>query len=331
MLSGIQPSGVLTLGNYLGALKSWSQTQYDYDCLWFVADLHSITVPQDPKTLSANTRNVILQYAACGIDFDANIVFLQSHVPEHAQLAWTLNCCTYMGELSQMTQFKEKSRKQSNTGNSVSVGLFDYPVLMAADILIYDSDWVPVGEDQRQHLELARNLAKRFNAKYGDTFVIPEGYIPEAGARIMSLQNPVVKMSKSDPNQNSFVTLLDSREDVIKKFRKAVTDSGDEIRFDDDKPGIRNLINIYSATKGCTITDVENEFAGCSYSDFKAAVGEVVADLLVGIQTKYHEFSAGDKYEHLGECLADGAATAQKKARSKIDEVYEKIGFMARL
>ena len=222
ILSGIQPSGVLTLGNYLGALKNWVNIQHEYECKFFIADLHSITVPQDPVALRENTKKAVIQYIACGLDPNINTIFVQSHVHEHAELAWILNCSTYMGELSRMTQFKDKSQKQKNVG----VGLFDYPVLMAADILLYDPDYVPVGEDQRQHLEITRDLARRFNSTYKrEIFKIPDAFISETGARIMSLQDPLKKMSKSDPNPNGFVSLLDSKDTIIRKFKKAKTDS----------------------------------------------------------------------------------------------------------
>ena len=242
ILSGIQPSGVLTLGNYLGALKNWVKIQHEYECKFFIADLHSITVPQDPVALRENTKKAVMQYIACGLDPNINTIFVQSHVHEHAELAWILNCSTYMGELSRMTQFKDKSQKQKNVG----VGLFDYPVLMAADILLYDPDYVPVGEDQRQHLEITRDLARRFNSTYKrEIFKIPDAFISETGARIMSLQDPLKKMSKSDPNPNGFISLLDPKDTIIRKFKKAKTDSMNIVRYSEEQPGIRNLIDIY--------------------------------------------------------------------------------------
>lgn len=332
ILSGIQPSGILTIGNYLGALRNWYEIQYEYECLFFIADLHSITVPQDPNELRENTKTVILQYAACGIDFDANIVFLQSQVHEHAELGWILNCFVNMSELERMTQYKEKAEQQKEKGNSVLVGLFDYPVLMAADILMYDSDLVPVGNDQRQHLELTRTLAQRFNNYYNaDVFKIPEAHITETGARIMSLQDPLKKMSKSDLNKNSYISLLDSKDVVIKKFKRAVTDSGNEIVHSEDKPGIRNLINIYSAITDKSIDEIEKEFSGCRYGDFKVAVGETVSDLLVGIQEKYHEFSREADLERLADLLELGARSAHEKASKKLRQVYDVVGFMNQL
>ena len=257
ILSGIQPSGILTLGNYLGALRNWVKIQDDYDCKFFVADLHAITVDQDSEQLRKNIKSVIMQYLACGLDPEKNTIFIQSHVHEHAELGWILNCSTYMGELSRMTQFKDKSKKQEN----VKVGLFDYPVLMAADILLYDADFVPVGEDQRQHLEIARDIAKRFNSTYNkEIFKLPEGFITKNTARIMSLQDPTKKMSKSDENKEATIFLLDDRATVLKKVKKAVTDSENIIKYSENKPGIRNLMNIYSAVTDKTYTQIEEEF-----------------------------------------------------------------------
>ena len=286
ILSGIQPSGILTLGNYLGALRNWVTIQDEYECKFFIADLHAITVKQDPETLRRNTKSILMQYLACGLNPEKNVIFIQSHVHEHAELAWILNCSAYMGELSRMTQFKDKSKKQDN----VKVGLFDYPVLMAADILLYDADFVPVGEDQRQHLEITRDIAKRFNTTYNEEiFKLPEGFITENGARIMSLQDPTKKMSKSDSNTNGFISLLDPRETIIKKFKKAVTDSENIVKYSDEKPGIQNLINIYSAITGKTYNEIEKEFEGCGYGQFKQAVGNAVADTLEPIQKRYYD------------------------------------------
>lgn len=325
ILSGIQPSGILTLGNYLGALKNWVHIQYEYDCKFFIADLHSITVRQDPAVLRNNTKSVIMQYLACGLDAEQNVIFVQSHIPEHAQLAWILNCSTYMGELSRMTQFKDKSKKQENVG----VGLFDYPVLMAADILLYDADYVPVGEDQRQHLEITRDLAKRFNSQYKQSvFKIPEGFISDTGARIMSLQDPSKKMSKSDPNPNSYISLLDPKDDVIKKFKKAVTDSENVVRYSDDKPGIQNLINIYTTITGKTIEEVEKEFANLGYGQFKIAVGEVVADTLSEIQSKYRQLNSSEYDEYITGIYRRGAEVAHGVAEKKLEQVYEAVGFV---
>lgn len=327
ILSGIQPSGVLTLGNYLGALRNWVTIQHEYDCKFFIADLHSITVRQDPKVLRENTKKAVMQYIACGLDPDINTIFVQSHVHEHAELAWILNCSAYMGELNRMTQFKDKSQKQENVG----VGLFDYPVLMAADILLYDSDFVPVGEDQRQHLELTRDLARRFNSTYKQSvFKIPEPFISETGAKIMSLQDPTKKMSKSDPNPNGYISLLDPRDVIIKKFKKAVTDSENVVRYSDEQSGIQNLINIYSSITGKTIPEIEKEFEGVGYGKFKVAVGEVVADTLEGIQAKYNELNSPEYDAFLKEIYAKGAREAYEIARGKLEQVYDVVGFVSK-
>lgn len=327
ILSGIQPSGVLTLGNYLGALRNWVKIQHEYDCKFFIADLHSITVRQDPNVLRENTKKAVMQYIACGIDPHINTIFVQSHVHEHAELAWILNCSTYMGELSRMTQFKDKSQKQENVG----VGLFDYPVLMAADILLYDSDYVPVGEDQRQHLEITRDLARRFNSTYKQNiFKIPEPFISETGARIMSLQDPTKKMSKSDPNPNGYISLLDPRDVIIKKFKKAVTDSENIVRYSDEQPGIQNLINIYSSITGETIPEIEKEFEGFGYGKFKVAVGKIVADTLERIQAKYNELNSPEYDTFLKEIYAKGAKEAHEIARGKLEQVYNAVGFIGR-
>lgn len=325
ILSGIQPSGILTLGNYLGALRNWVTIQHEYDCKFFIADMHSITVRQDPNTLRENTKKAVMQYIACGIDPKINTIFVQSHVHEHAELAWVLNCSTYMGELSRMTQFKDKSKKQENVG----VGLFDYPVLMAADILLYDSDYVPVGEDQRQHLEITRDFARRFNSTYGkEIFKIPEAFISDVGAKIMSLQDPTKKMSKSDPNPNGYISLLDSRDVIIKKFKKAVTDAQNAVRYSDDQPGIKNLINIYSSITQKTVEEIEREFDGVGYGKFKLAVGEVVADTLEAIQAKYNELNSPKFDTFLTEIYAKGAAEAHGIAKGKLEQVYEAVGFI---
>ena len=257
ILSGIQPSGILTLGNYLGALRNFVKLQDEYDCNFFVADMHAITVSQDPEVLRNNIKNIIMQYIACGIDPEKNNIFIQSHVHEHAELGWILNCVAYMGELNRMTQYKDKSKKQQN----IKVGLFDYPVLMAADILLYDADFVPVGEDQKQHLEITRDIAARFNSTYNkEIFKMPEAFITKETARIMSLQDPSKKMSKSDENKDSFILMIDDRETIIKKIKKAVTDSENVIKYSDEKPGIKNLINIYSAITNMSYEQIEEKF-----------------------------------------------------------------------
>ena len=329
IVSGIQPSGILTLGNYLGALKNWVKIQHDFECMYFIADLHAITVTQDPDVLRENTKRTLMQYIACGLDPNANTIFVQSHVPEHAELAWVLNNTAYMGELSRMTQFKDKSKSKKE--DSIKVGLFDYPVLMAADILLYDPDMVPVGQDQRQHLEIARVIARRFNSQYKkEVFKIPEGYISEAGARIMSLQDPMKKMSKSDENPNGFISLLDDRDTVIKKFKKAVTDSENVVRYREEQPGIQNLINIYSCVTDKKPEEIEKEFSGKGYGDFKLAVGEAVADLLEGIQAKYKELDNLENDTMLKDIYEKGARKAGEMAEKKLREVYDTVGFMLR-
>ena len=327
ILSGIQPSGILTLGNYLGALRIWVDIQEEYECMYFIADLHAITVPQDPKELRENTKKALMQYLACGLDPSKNVIFVQSHVHEHAELAWVLDCNTYMGELSRMTQFKDKSQKQVN----VRVGLFNYPVLMAADILLYQADFVPVGEDQRQHLEITRDIARRYNSTYGkQVFTIPEAFISETGAKIMSLKDPEKKMSKSDPNPLAFISLLDDRDTIIKKFKKATTDSMNEVRFSDEQLGVKNLINIYSSITGKTPLEVEREFEGIGYGKFKMAVGETVADALEPIQKKYYELEAPENEEYIKNILKQGAEIARGKARETLKEVYETTGFYSK-
>lgn len=326
ILSGIQPSGILTLGNYLGALRNWVKIQDDeeYNCKFFVADLHAITVSQEPETLRNNIKSIIMQYLACGLDAEKNTIFIQSHVHEHSELGWLLNNYTYMGELSRMTQFKDKSKKQDN----VKVGLFDYPVLMAADILLYDADLVPVGQDQKQHIEITRDIAQRFNSLYKkDIFKIPEPFITENTAKIMSLQEPTKKMSKSDENKEATIFLLDSREVITKKIKKAVTDSENVVRYSDEKPGIKNLINIYSAVTDKTIKEIEEEFKDSGYGKFKQAVADAVADLLEPIQAKYAELSLPENDEYIKEICRKGAEIAHEIASKKLKEVQEAIGF----
>ncbi len=327
ILSGIQPSGILTLGNYLGALRNWVKIQNDYDCKFFVADLHSITVDQDPTELRKNIKSVIMQYLACGLEPEKNTIFIQSHVHEHAELGWILNCSTYMGELSRMTQFKDKSKKQEN----VKVGLFDYPVLMAADILLYDADYVPVGEDQRQHLEIARDIAKRFNSTYNkEIFKLPEAFITENTARIMSLQEPNKKMSKSDDNKEATIFLLDDRATVLRKIKKAVTDSENIIKYSEKKPGIKNLMNIYSAITEKPYNQIEEEFKGMGYGKFKEIVASSISDILEPIQKKYNELSLPENDEHIYNICQRGANIAKKIAEKKLKEVYNAVGFIAK-
>ena len=325
VFSGAQPSGELTIGNYMGALRQWVSMQDDYHCIYCIVDQHAITVRQDAQQLRKATLDTLALYLACGIDPEKSTIFVQSHVPEHAQLGWALNCYTYFGELSRMTQFKDKSQKHPD---NVNAGLFTYPTLMAADILLYQADLVPVGVDQKQHLELTRNIAQRFNQAYGDTFVVPDGYIPAAneGAKIMSLQEPTKKMSKSDENPNAFITILDDKDTIVRKFKRAVTDSDMEIRYAEGKDGINNLLTIYSVVTGKSIAEAEAEFAGKGYGDFKLAVGEAVADHLKPIRDRFAELRSDkaqlESFYHAG---ADKALYVSQKTLSK---VYKKIGFI---
>ncbi len=321
ILSGVQPSGTLTIGNYLGALRNWATMQKEYNCYFCVVDLHAITVRQVPAELRQNCLKTLALYLAVGIDPNDNALFLQSHVSAHAELSWVLSCYTMFGELSRMTQFKDKSAKHAD---NINAGLFTYPVLMAADILLYQPDLVPVGSDQKQHIELARDIANRFNNTYSDTFKIPEPYMPKVGTRIMSLSDPTSKMSKSD-NGDGSILLLDDKDTVIRKIKRAVTDSGSEVRFAEGKDGINNLMSIYSAFTGKSYTEIENEFIGMGYGDFKHAVGETVADALSEIQDKYKVFIS-DK-EQLNKILIDGAQKASYTAEKTLRKVYRKVGF----
>ncbi len=323
IFSGIQPSGILTIGNYLGALKNWVGLQEDYECIYCVVNMHAITVRQVPADLRRHTYEALAVYLAAGIDPKKSTIFVQSHVPAHAELAWVLNCNTMFGELSRMTQFKDKSAKH---GNNINAGLFTYPTLMAADILLYQAALVPVGQDQKQHVELTRDIAERFNALYGDTFTVPEAYIPETGKKIMSLLDPAKKMSKSDENVGAYVAILDGRDDIIRKFRRAVTDSGSEVRFADGKDGICNLMNIYSAITGKENDEIEREFEGKGYGDFKLAVGEAVADALSPLQNEYARLIADKAY--LEQIMREGAETASSIARKTMRKVYKKTGFV---
>lgn len=324
ILSGMQPSGQLTLGNYLGAMKNWVAMQEDYHCLYCIVDLHALTVRQDPQELRANTLSVLAQYIACGLNPDKNIIFIQSHVSAHAELAWVLNCYTYIGELSRMTQFKEKSAKHAD---NINAGLFTYPVLMAADILLYQTHLVPVGHDQKQHLEIARDIALRFNNLYGDVFLVPEVYLPKVGARIMSLQEPLKKMAKSDENVHGNIAILDSQEAILRKFKRAVTDSDARVAYDvQAKPGVSNLMSIYSSVTGKTYETIAAEFDGKGYGDFKAAVGEAVAETLRPVRTRYQELMASKDY--LQQVMQDGASQADRLARSTLQKVYQKVGLI---
>ncbi len=323
VLSCIQPSGMLTLGNYLGALKNWVAMQDEFDCTYAVADLHAITVRQEPAKLRSQIYSTYALLLALGIDPQKNTLFIQSHVPEHTALSWLLSCNTQFGEMSRMTQFKDKSAKHPE---NVNVGLFSYPVLMAADILLYKPDLVPVGHDQKQHLEIARDIAIRFNNKYGDVFTVPEPYIPKIGARVMSLQDPTKKMSKSDDNINSWVAILDNRDDIIRKFKRAVTDSDAQVIMSESKPGISNLITIYSAVTGKTTDEVEKEFDGKGYGEFKLAVGEAVADTLNPIKAKYDEIIKDKKA--LEELYKEGSKKAEYVARKTYFKAMKKVGFV---
>lgn len=325
IFSGVQPSGKLTLGNYLGALRNFTLLQEDYNCIYCVVDMHAITVRQDPPTLRRQTLEVLAQYLACGLNPDKSTLFIQSHVPAHAELAWILNCFTMFGEASRMTQFKDKSQRHSD---NVNVGLFTYPVLMAADILLYQTDKVPVGVDQKQHVELARNIAQRFNGTFSDTFVIPEPYIPREGAKIMSLQDPMRKMSKSDENANGFILLMDKPEDIMRKCKRAVTDSDTCVVRGEGKDGVNNLITIYALATGKTPEEVEAEFAGRGYGDFKPAVGEAVVELLRPIREKTEDLLRNKDY--LESVYHEGAQKAAYQARKTLDKVYRKVGFVQR-
>jgi len=322
VFSGVQPSGNLTIGNYLGAIKNFSAFSEDYHCFYCVVDMHAITVRQVPAELRRRTYETLALYMACGLDPEKNTLFVQSHVPAHAELGWILDCYTMFGELSRMTQFKDKSQKNAD---NINAGLFTYPSLMAADILLYQTELVPVGDDQRQHLELARDIAGRFNGIYGDTFVIPEGYTPKGGARIMSLAEPTKKMSKSDANENAVVRILDDKDAIIRKFKRAVTDSDTVIRAGADKAGITNLLTIYSCFTGKTVEEAEREFAGCGYGDFKLAVGEVCADALAPVRAEFDRLIADKAY--LEEVMAKGADAAYRCARRTMSKVRRKLGF----
>ena len=322
VLSGIQPTSVLTIGNYFGALKNYVAMQDDFDAYYMVANLHAQTVKMDPTELRRRSIETYALFLACGIDPNRSTIFVQSHVPEHTMLTWALMCNAYMGELSRMTQFKEKSARYSE---NINAGLFTYPVLMAADILIYQAKYIPVGADQKQHVELTRDLAIRFNNTYGETFVIPEPYIPKVGARIMSLQEPEKKMSKSDPNPNAYIRILDEPDAILKKFKRAVTDSEGEITGNPERAGVYNLLSIYSACANKTIDEAVASFAGKGYGDLKNAVAEAVIETLNPIRTEYNRLLAEKTY--LTETMKRGAERAQATARKTTQKVYHKMGF----
>ena len=327
LYSGMQATGKLTLGNYIGALKNWVNLNEEYDCYFGVMDLHSLTVRQNPTEFKQNARRIYTQYVAAGLDPKKNCIYFQSHVGAHAELAWILNCFTYMGELNRMTQFKDKSAKHAD---NINAGLFTYPVLMASDILLYQSDLVPIGADQKQHLEICRDIAERFNSIYGDVFTIPEGYFPKAGARIMSLADPAKKMSKSDENENATIYLIDDRDAIIRKFKRAVTDSDTVVRYDtQNKPGVSNLMEIYGVVTDKTMAEVEREFDGKGYGDFKLAVGEAVADMLDPFHARYDELVKDKTF--IDECIKENAEKASYFANKTLRKVQKKVGLVEKI
>lgn len=323
IFSGIQPTGTFTLGNYIGAVRNWGPLQEEYNCIYCVVDMHAITVRQDPAKLRKNTLEAYALLMACGIDPEKSILFIQSHVKTHAELNWILGCSTQFGELSRMTQFKDKSQRHADDVNS---GLFTYPVLMAADILAYNADLVPVGVDQKQHLELARNVAQRFNQRYGELFTVPEPYIPKVGAKVMSLQEPTKKMSKSDDNPNACILILDDKDTIIRKFKRAVTDSEAEVCYREGKDGINNLMTIYSSVTGRSFDEITSEFAGKGYGDFKLAVGEAVADHLEPVRTEFDRLIQDKAY--LKKCYTEGAEKALRYSQRIVSKAYHKVGFV---
>ena len=323
ILSAIQPTGTFTLGNYVGAVSHWGKLQDEFDCIYAVADMHAITVRQEPAKLRQNTLEAYALLLACGVDPKKSIAFIQSHVKSHAELNWILSCSTQFGELSRMTQFKDKSQKHPD---DINAGLFTYPVLMAADILAYKADLVPIGADQKQHLELARNIAQRFNNKYGELFTVPDPYIPKVGARVMSLQDPEKKMSKSDENPNACIFILDEPDVIIRKFKRAVTDSEAVVRYAEEKPGISNLMSIYSVVTGKDYAAIEREFDGKGYGDFKLAVGEAVSDHLKPVRDEFARLIADKAY--LKECYTAGAQQALNISRKTVAKAYRKVGFV---
>ena len=327
LYSGMQATGKLTIGNYIGALKNWVNLHEDYDCFFGVMDLHSLTVRQNPTEFRQNARRIYTQYVAAGLDPQKNCIYFQSHVPAHAQLGWILDCYTYMGELNRMTQFKDKSAKHAD---NINAGLFTYPALMAADILLYQTDLVPIGADQKQHLEICRDVAERFNNIYGDVFTIPEGYFPKAGARIMSLAEPTKKMSKSDENVNATIYLIDDKDTIIRKFKKAVTDSDAEVRYDvENKPGVSNLMEIYGVVTGKSMDEVAKEFEGKGYGDFKLAVGESVADMLAPFHERCAELEKDKAF--IDECIKENAEKASYFANKTLRKVHKKLGLTERI
>ena len=323
IFSAVQPSGFLTLGNYLGAIKNWIQFQDNFNCIFSLADLHTITVLQKPEEFHNRTKELYALFLACGIDPKKSVFFIQSQIHTHAEMSWILSCFTSFGELSRMTQFKDKSQRHSN---NINAGLFGYPTLMAADILLYNTDIVPVGADQKQHIEITRDIAKRFNGIYGEVFKIPEEFIPKVGARIMSLQEPDKKMSKSDANPSSYIALLDSPETIVKKFKKAVTDSKNEVKFTGEQTGINNLINIYSSVTGKTAPEIEREFQGIGYGKFKMSVAESVIEHLKPIQEKFNYYISNEDY--IKKCYTEAKEQALIISEKTLKKVKEKIGFV---
>lgn len=323
LFSGIQPSGKITLGNYLGSLSNWVNLQKDYNCIFSIVDMHAITVPQNPKDLRENALLLLAQYISAGIDIENCTIFIQSHVSSHAELSWVLSTMTYIGELSRMTQFKEKSKKNDENLNA---GLLTYPVLMAADILLYNTDFVPVGSDQKQHLELARTLANRFNNRYSPTFVVPDGIFPKTAARVMSLQDPSKKMSKSDENENGFISLMDSNDAIVRKIKRAVTDSKGEVDYNDEQLGIKNLLEIYSSLSGKTVQSLVEEYRSKGYGVLKSDTADVIISVLEPIRTKTEQYLKDRTY--LEEVYSKGAQKARKVAEKTMRKVYKKIGFL---
>ncbi|AKL94115.1 tryptophanyl-tRNA synthetase TrpS [Clostridium aceticum] len=323
IFSGAQPTGSLTLGNYIGAIQNWKALEQDYQCLYSIVDLHSLTIRHDPKDFRKSCLSFLAQYLACGLDPEKNIIFFQSHVIQHAELNWILNCVTYMGELSRMTQFKEKSESHKD---NINAGLFTYPVLQAADILLYQTDLVPVGEDQRQHLELARDIAIRFNNIYGETFALPDIHLSKVGARIMSLQEPEKKMSKSDENVNGTIFLLDSNDVILKKMKRAVTDNENSVTYRDEQPGIKNLITIYSKLANCSPQEVEEKYQGKGYGAFKSDLAELVVESLRPFKEKYDEYMQNPDY--ITSIYKQGAARATEIAEKTMKDVKKKIGLV---
>lgn len=321
LFSAVQPSGTPTIANYIGAMRNFVALQDEYDCIYSVADLHTLTVKQVPAELRARTLNLVALYLACGVDPEKSVVFVQSHVSAHAELTWILNTVTYPGELSRMTQFKDKSLRHAD---NVNMGLMDYPVLMAADILLYGAHVVPVGKDQKQHLEIARDIAERFNNRYSPTFIVPEGIIPKVGANVMSLQDPEHKMSKSDANENAFISLTDDKDTIIRKIRRAVTDSDNKVAYDAARPGISNLVAIYSAFTGLSVEQIEDKFAGVGYGEFKNEVGEAIASVIVPINERKNELLADKAY--LESVMKNGAEKANYLAKKMLNKVYRKVG-----